>query len=86
MNSMARFLAVYLALIFLDAATGFGVYKRLVHAASGAYCAVTNRSEFERYACTNRVFYSRELWMALSMGVGIAAGYVGLQAMRTRRW
>ena len=86
MNSLARFLAVYLALIFLDAAAGFGLYKRLVHMATGGYCALTKRSEFERFACTNRIFYSREMWMALSVAVGIAAGYVGLQAMRTRRW
>lgn len=86
MNTLARFLAVYLAIVFLDAVAGFGLYRGLVHASTGAYCAVTNRSTFERADCTSRVFYSRHLWMVISVLMGLAGGYVTLNALRTRKW
>lgn len=86
MNTLARFLAVYLLLVFVDAAFGFGLYRRLVHAATGAYCAMTNRTQFERADCTSRVFYSRPLWLVISVLMGLAAGYVTMQGMQTRRW
>lgn len=86
MNRLARFLAVYLVLVFVDAAAGFGLYRNLVHTASGAYCALTNRSQFERYDCTSRVFYSRALWVLISLAMGAAGGYVTLQALKTGKW
>jgi len=86
MNALARFLAVYLLLVFADAAFGFSVYRRLVHAATGAYCALTNRTQFERADCTGRVFYSRTLWTVISVLMGLAAGYVTLQGLQTGRW
>lgn len=86
MNTLARFLAVYLALVFLDAAAGFGLYRSLVHGATGAYCALTNRSSFERYDCTSRVFYSRNLWLVISVLMGLAGGYVTMSALKTGKW
>lgn len=86
MNPLARFLAVYLLVVFLDAAAGFGLYRSLVHAATGAYCSLTNRTSFERYDCTSRVFYSRTLWLVISAAMGLAGGYVALDAMTTGKW
>jgi hypothetical protein len=86
MNQIARLLAVFLALVLLDSTMGFEVYRKAVHAGTGAYCAVTNRTAFERFDCTSRLFYSRPLWLVVSLLTGLAGGYVTLQAMRTRRW
>lgn len=86
MNTLARILAVYLVVVFLDAALGFDIYRRLVHGATGLYCAVTNRSQFERHDCTSRVFYSRTLWLLISVLMGLGGGYVTLQALQTRKW
>jgi len=86
MNTLARILAVYLAIVFVDAALGFGLYRSLVHTATGAYCAVTNRTQFERYDCTSRIFYSRNLWLVISVLMGLGGGYVTLQALQTGKW
>lgn len=86
MNTLARVLAVFLLIVFVDAAGGFGAYRGVVHALTGAYCTVARRSEFQRYDCTSRIFYSRALWLAISVGMGLAGGYVALAALKTRRW
>jgi hypothetical protein len=86
MNSLARVLALLLVLIFVDAAMKFGMYRRMVHSATGAYCTVAKRSQFERFDCTNRIFYSKPLWVVISVLVGGGAGYVAMEAMRTKSW
>lgn len=86
MKTLARFLAVYLVLVFVDALAGFGLYRRLVHGAASAYCAVTNKSSWERNECTDRVFYNRTLWLVISLAMGAAGGYVTLQALKTGKW
>jgi hypothetical protein len=86
MNSLARFLSLLLLVILVDAVAGFGAYRKLVHAATGAYCAVTNRNSFERYDCTTRIYYSRHLWGLISIVVGLSSGYVTMQALKSGRW
>lgn len=86
MNALARFLAVYLAVVLVDALAGFGLYRSLVHTATGAYCALANKSQWERSDCTTRIFYSRSLWLLISLAMGAAGGYVTLQALRSGKW
>ena len=86
MNTLARVLAAFLVIVFLDAAGGFGLYRDLVHAATGAYCSLTNRTSFERYDCTSRVFYSQRLWLLISVLMGLSGGYVTLNALSTGKW
>lgn len=86
MNTLARGLAVYLAVVLLDALSGFGLYRNLVHAATGAYCAVANRSSWERADCTARIYYSRPLWLLISLAMGAVGGYVTLQALKSGKW
>jgi len=87
MNALARYLALYLLVVFLDAALGFGAYKAWVRGGAAAYCFVTNQnSRWNRRACTNAVFYSSTLWRVISLLMGAAAGYVTLQAVSTGRW
>ena len=86
MNTLARLLALLLVLVFTDAAAGFGLYRGLVHGATGVYCRLTNRTSFERFDCTSRVFYSRTLWMIISALLGVAGGYVTLNALQTGKW
>ncbi len=86
MNTLARWLAVYLALVLFDALMGFRLYQRAVYAATGGWCKLTNRDDLYRAQCTNRIFYSRALWLLISSGMGLAGGYVAAQALATRRW
>lgn len=86
MNTVARILALFLALVALDSAARFGIYRSLVHTATGAYCALTNRTSFERFDCTSRVFYSRRVWLVISVLTGLAGGYVTLSALQTGKW
>lgn len=86
MNALARLLSVYLVMVLADSALGFGVYRSFVHAGSGAYCFVTQRNPWEREACTDRVFHSNSLWLLISLAMGLAAGYVTLQAFKTGKW
>lgn len=86
MNTLAKVLAVLLVVVFADAAGGFGLYRSFVHAGTGAFCAVARRSEFERHDCTARIFYSKTLWLLISAGMGVAGGYVTLNALKTRKW
>ena len=86
MNQRARLLSMTLVLVFLDAAMGFGVYRKAVHTATGIYCALANKSSFERYDCTSRIFYSRTLWLLISAAMGLSAGYVTMQALKTGKW
>lgn len=86
MNTLSRFLALFLALVALDSAMRFGMYRQLVHTATGAYCTLTNRTSFERFDCTSRVFYSRGLWLLISALTGLAGGYVTLNALQTGKW
>lgn len=86
MNALARFLAIYLLVVFVDAMLGWGVYRRLVLGATAGYCRVTNRTAFERFDCANRIFHSRALWMAIASAMGLAGGYVTFQALKTRKW
>ena len=82
MNTLAKVIAVWLLLVAVDAATGFGMYRKLVWGVSGAWCAATNRDAFQRHECTARVFYSRGVWGFMSVLVGLAAGYVSYEAMK----
>lgn len=86
MNTLARFLAVYLVLVFADAFAGFGLYRRVVHAGTGLYCTLTRREKWEQYQCTDSLFYSHTLWVAISVLMGLAGGYVTLQALATKKW
>lgn len=86
MNTLARFLAIYLLVVLLDAALGFDLYRRLVHAGTGAYCKLTKRTRFERHECTARIFYSGTLWLVISMAMGLVGGYVTMNALQTKRW
>lgn len=86
MNALARFLAVYLLLVFIDALTGFGLYRKAVHVGTGVYCRLTRRQKWEQYQCTDRLFYSHTLWVAISVLAGLAGGYVTLQALATNKW
>ena len=87
MNTAARVLAIYLLLVLFDGtAAGFRLYRWLVHRAAGVYCALTNRSEFERARCTSSVFYSSTMWALIALFTGLAAGYVTHAALRSRAW
>lgn len=86
MNSLARALAILLAVVLVDALVGFRVYRKLVHSAAGVYCKLTNRRQWERTRCTERVFYSSTLWLVIAIAAGLAGGYVTLQALATQRW
>lgn len=86
MNTLARVLAVYLLVVFLDALAGFGLYRKAVHGLTGVYCKITNRERWEQFQCTDRVFYSHTLWVVISVLMGLSGGYVTLQALTTRRW
>lgn len=84
MNALARWLAVYLVLVLVDAAMGFGLYRKSVHALTGAYCRLTRRNEWDRARCTERIVTSRLLWLLISAIMGLCAGYVTLQLLTTR--
>lgn len=86
MNTTARLLSLYLVLVMIDALGGFGMYRRLVSAVASGYCAVTNRSSFDRFDCTSRVFHSRNMWLLISALMGLAGGYVTLQFMKSGKW
>ena len=86
MNALARLLAIYLALVFVDAALGFELYRKLVRGLASLVCFVLRRTAAERDSCTARVFQSRLLWLLISVAMGLAAGYVALQALATQRW
>lgn len=85
MNWLARILAVYLALVLLDAMSRFKLFLKTVHAGAGVWCRVVD-PKADRVACAERVFYSRTLWFIISALIGLMAGYVTLQALNTRRW
>ena len=86
MNSLARALAIFVLVVFVDGFAKFGAFKRVVRGAATAYCAVANKSPLEREDCERRVFYSKGVWLAISLLVGAAAGYVTAQLLSTRRW
>jgi hypothetical protein len=86
MNSLARVLAVLLSLVLVDALAGFRLYQRLVAAAVGAWCKLTNRDDYERMRCASSIFYSKGLWLLISALMGVASGYVALEGVTTRRW
>ena len=81
MDSLARALAVWLALVFVDAVTGFRAYRRLLGVGCKAYCAATGRYDHGRHR--DALFYSRAAWLVISALVGGAAGYVTLQALKS---
>lgn len=66
-------LAAYLALVLLDAVAGFRLFHRVVRAGAGAYCRLTRKPAWERERCTDRLFYSRALWLAISVLMGAVA-------------
>lgn len=86
MNTLARVLAVYLALVLLDAVSGYKLFRKVVHSATGVYCKLTNRGWWEREQCTSTLFYSKWLWLVISVAMGSAAGYVTLQALKTGKF
>lgn len=87
MKTLARVLAVYLALVLLDGLVlDFKAYQRIVHGGSWVWCMAARGSDEDQYECTNRVFYSRWLWVLISSLMGLAAGYVAMQAVETGRW
>lgn len=86
MRLSARLLALYLALVWLDSMVGWGVFHGIVHGATGVWCHVTERSQWERHQCTNKVFNSRELWVGVSLLLGMVAAYVAYSALSTGRW
>ncbi len=86
MNSLARALSVYLLVVFADALLGFGLYRKLVQGVVGAFCFVTNRHPADRRQCEQDVFFSRTLWMLIAAGMGVAGGYVTLQALKTGKF
>ena len=86
MNSLARILSIYLLVVLIDALAGYRLFRDLVHAVTGLYCKLTNKSWWERERCTADIFYSRALWLVISMAMGLAGGYVTLHALKTKRW
>lgn len=86
MNTLARVLAVYLVVVLLDALSGYRLFRDLVRMVVGLFCKLANRSAWERERCTADIFYSKGLWLVISMLMGLAGGYVTLQALRTKKW
>lgn len=81
MNSLARVLAALLAFVMLDAVFQFRLYLSGVRAVASGFCLVTNKSAAARDECTEAIFRSRLLWLLNSIIMGLAAGYVTLQAL-----
>lgn len=86
MNTLARVLAVYLAIVLLDALVGYRMFREVVHAATGMYCKLLSKHPDERAQCTARIFYSKELWLVISVLMGLAGGYVTQQALKTGKF
>lgn len=59
------------------------MFRGVVHAGTGLYCSVTRRGWREREKCTSSIFYSPKLWLVISLAMGLMAGYVTLQALKT---
>lgn len=74
--------AVFVAAVLMDAIFRVGALKSLLHGVVGAWCSVTGRTQFERFDCTNRIYYSTGLWTAVAIMTGLAAGHVTLTALR----
>lgn len=86
MNTLARVLAVYLAVVLLDALSGYRMFRNLVHGATGLYCGLFNKSAWERETCTARIYYSKGIWLVISVLMGLASGYVTQQALKTGKF
>lgn len=86
MNTLARVLAVYLVLVMLDAVAGYRMFRNFVHLVTGLYCKMANKSWWEQERCTSDIFYSRALWLVISMIMGLIGGYVTLQGLKTKKW
>lgn len=76
MTLLVRALAVLLVVVLVDALFGLGMYRKLVWGGAGAYCSLTNKTEFEKHDCAARVYYSRGLWLAITLALGGAAAFV----------
>ena len=63
-------LGAYLLLVLLDAVLGFRLFRGVVRAGAGLYCRLTRKPAWERERCADRVFYSRWLWLAISLLMG----------------
>lgn len=74
-------MAVLLVVVMADAAFGFEAYRSAVRAVASAYCFVTSRPAAARENCTESIFRSRLLWLLNAIIMGLAAGYVTLQAL-----
>lgn len=74
-------LGVLLVVVLADAVFNFEVYRSGVRAIASGFCFVTNRSKADRDECTETIFRSRLLWLLNSIVMGLAAGYVTLQAL-----
>jgi hypothetical protein len=81
MNPLARVLAALLVLVMLDAVFEFKVYRSAVRAVASGFCSLTNKSAADRDECTDSIFRSRLLWLLNAIIMGLAAGYVTLQAL-----
>lgn len=79
-------MAVYLLIVLLDAASGFGLYRRLVRGTVSLACDATHSTWWSKQECTERIFRSRGLWLLISGLMGLQAAYVTSQLLRTGRW
>lgn len=86
MNTLARVLSLYLALVLLDAMMGYKMFRKVVFNATGLYCKLTNRTWAEQEYCTNAVFYSKWMWLLISVAMGTMASYVTMQALKTGKF
>lgn len=86
MNSQARVMAILMVAVLLDAVIGYRVFRGIVHTGTGMYCKLTRRGWWEREKCTSSIFYSQTLWLLISLAMGLMAGYVTMQALKTGKF